>query len=200
MAVSEDDELNTRLTLLRLTDAAAFMEALFKEYYQPLGAVVYRVVSDRAVVEDLLQDVFMGVWRGLPTMPAINSYRAYLTRAALNAALRYRQRHLRQVTWDDSSATAAATAPAAPDALTSLYAAETATAVAAALAQLPPQCRVIFELSRYEELSYQQIAEALELSPKTVENQMGKALRILRRELAGVLKNLHVVLWLYFLL
>lgn len=200
MAVFEDDALNAHLTLLRLTDAAAFMEALFKEYYQPLGAVVYRVVSDRAVVEDLLQDVFLGVWQGLPTMPVINSYRAYLTRAALNAALRYRQRHLRQVTWDDSSATAAAMAPAAPDALTSLYAAETATAVAVALAQLPPQCRVIFELSRYEELSYQQIAEALELSPKTVENQMGKALRILRRELAGVLKNLNVVLWLYFLL
>ena len=65
------------------------------------------------------------------------------------------------------------------------------------MAQLPPQCRLVFELSRYEELSYQQIAEALNLSPKTVDNQMGRALRILRRELAGVLKNLY---WLLLLL
>ena len=196
MAATDDDALNARLTHLRQTDAAAFMEELFKAYYQPLGAVVYRVVPDRAVVEDVLQDVFLRVWQGLAKLPVITSYRAYLTRAALNAALRHRQRGLRQVAWDDASP--AATSPAAPEALAGLHAAETADAVAAALEQLPPQCRVIFELSRYEELSYQQIAEALEISPKTVENQMGKALRILRRELAGVLRNLYLLAWLYF--
>lgn len=66
----------------------------------------------------------------------------------------------------------------------------------AALNRLPPQCRTVFELSRYDELSYQQIAETLDISPKTVENQMGKALRILRRELSTVLKNLYSLLWL----
>ena len=198
MPAPDDNALNARLTLLRQTDAAAFMEALFKAYYQPLGGVVYRVVPDRAVVEDVLQDVFLGVWQGLAKLPAIDSYRAYLNKAALNAALRYRQRHLRQVAWDD--APAVATAPLAPDALDHLHASETAAAVAAALTQLSPQRRLIFELSRYEDLSYQQIAEALDLAPKTVENQMGRALRTLRRELAGVLKNLYLLPWLYVLL
>jgi RNA polymerase sigma-70 factor (family 1) len=194
MAISDDAALNARLTLLRQTDPAAFMELLFKTFYAPLGAVAYRVVPDRAVVEDLLQDVFLRLWQGLDSLPTIESYRAYLTRMALNAAVRYQQRAQRQVAWDD---TPPAASPVAPDALTSLHAAETADAIAGALAQLPPQCRVVFELSRYEEMSYQQIAEALEISPKTVENQMGKALRILRRELAGVLKNLY---WLLFYL
>ena len=54
----------------------------------------------------------------------------------------------------------------ASEALAALHRADTETAVAAALALLPPQCRVVFELSRYEELSYQQIAETLEISPK----------------------------------
>ncbi|TDN40565.1 sigma-70 family RNA polymerase sigma factor [Hymenobacter sp. UV11] len=192
MAISDDATLNARLTLLRQTDPAAFMELIFNTFYAPLGAVAYRVVPDRAIVEDLLQDVFLRLWQGLATLPPIESYRAYLTRMALNAAVRSQQRAQRQVAWDDAPPTAA---PVAPDALAGLHAAETAAAVAAALAQLPPQCRVIFELSRYEELSYQQIADALEISPKTVENQMGKALRILRRELAGVLKNLY---WLLF--
>ena len=191
MAKFDDTALDARLTQLRQTDPAAFIEQLFKAFYAPLGAVVYRVVPDRAVVEDILQDVFLRLWQGLADLPAIDSYRAYLTRMGLNAALRYQQRSQRQVAWDDASP---ATTPVAPDALADLHAAETAAAVQAALAQLPPQCRVVFELSRYEELSYQQIAEALEISPKTVENQMGKALRILRRELAGVLKNLYWLL------
>ena len=191
MAKFDDTALDARLTQLRQTDPAAFIEQLFKAFYAPLGAVVYRVVPDRAVVEDILQDVFLRLWQGLADLPAIDSYRAYLTRMGLNAALRYQQRSQRQVAWDDASP---ATTPVAPDALADLHAAETAAAVQAALAQLPPQCRVVFELSRYEEMSYQQIAEALEISPKTVENQMGKALRILRRELAGVLKNLYWLL------
>ena len=191
MAVPDDTSLNARLTLLRQTDPAAFIEQLFKTFYAPLGAVVHRVVPDRGVVEDILQDVFLRLWQGIDALPAIESYRAYLNRMALNAALRYQQRAQRQVAWDDAPA---ATAPVAPDALANLYAAEATEAVTAALNQLPPQCRIVFELSRYEEMSYQQIAEALEISPKTVENQMGKALRILRRELAGLLKNLYWLL------
>ena len=196
MTASDDDALNARLTLLRQTDAAAFLEELFKSNYAPLGAVVYRVVPDRAIVEDLLQDVFLRVWLGRDTLPVIASYRAYLIRMALNAALRYKERGRRQVRWDEAEPAAS---PATPDILDGLYADETAVAISAALAHLPPQCRVIFELSRLENLSYQQIAEALELAPKTVENQMGKALRILRRELAGVLKNLYLLLFLYWL-
>jgi RNA polymerase sigma-70 factor (ECF subfamily) len=60
-------------------------------------------------------------------------------------------------------------------------------AVAAALDKLPPQCRKIFELSRFEELKYREIAEQLDLSVKTVEVQMGKALRLLRRYLSEFL-------------
>jgi RNA polymerase sigma-70 factor (family 1) len=191
MAIFDDAALNARLTQLRQTDPAAFMELLFKTFYAPLGTVAYRVVPDRAVVEDILQDVFLRLWQGLDTLPAIESYRAYLNRMALNAAVRSQQRAQRQVAWDDAPADIA---PVASDALAGLHAAETADAIATALSQLPPQCRIVFELSRYEEMSYQQIADALEISPKTVENQMGKALRILRRELAGVLKNLYWLL------
>ena len=191
MPVSDDAALNARLTHLRRTDPAAFLELLFKTFYAPLGAVAYRVVPDRAAVEDLVQDVFLRLWQGLDALPALESYRAYLTRMVLNAALRHRQRAQRRVAWDDAPPAAA---PVAPDALAGLHAAEAAAAVAAALAQLPPRCRVVFELSRYEELSYQQIADALDISPKTVEHQMGKALRLLRRALAGVLRNLYGLL------
>lgn len=194
----ESPALDERLAHLRRTDEAAWMAAVFREFYAPLGQLLYRVVADRAVVEDLLQDVFMRLWQGRAEVPELASHRAYLTRAALNAALRYKQRSQRQVAWE--AAPEADTAPvAAPEALAALHHADTEVAVAAALDLLPPQCRTVFELSRYDELSYRQIAEALDISPKTVENQMGKALRILRGALAGTLQNLYGVLVLLLL-
>jgi RNA polymerase sigma-70 factor (ECF subfamily) len=56
-----------------------------------------------------------------------------------------------------------------------------------ALKLLPEQCRTIFQLSRFENLKYREIADQLGLSVKTVENQMGKALRIMRSRLAEYL-------------
>ncbi|RTQ53717.1 sigma-70 family RNA polymerase sigma factor [Hymenobacter gummosus] len=190
MAASDDASLNARLTQLRQTDPEAFFQQLFHALYNPVGTAVYRVVADRDVVDDVLQETFLSFWQGLDSLPAIDSYRAYLSRMAVNVALRHLQRTKRLVAWDD----APPAEPVAPDALAGLHAMEATDAVAAAVARLPTQCRIIFELSRYEEMSYQQIADALELSPKTVENQMGKALRILRRELAGLLKNLYWLL------
>jgi RNA polymerase sigma-70 factor (ECF subfamily) len=69
----------------------------------------------------------------------------------------------------------------------SLVAKELQSRIHKALEQLPEQCRTIFQMSRFEELKYRDIAERLEISPKTVENQMGKALKIMRTELAEFL-------------
>ena len=182
--------LEVRLSELHHAREAAWMELLFREFYQPLGQIIQRVVQDRAVTEDLLQDVFLRVWNGRATLSISTTYRAYLCRAALNAALRHQERAKRQVAWDDAPAAAE---PHADDALAHFHHREAENSVAAALGHLPPQCRTVFELSRYEELSYQQIADTLDISPKTVENHMGKALRILRRELSSVLRNLYVL-------
>lgn len=191
-AALSPDALETRLVHLRATDEAAFMELLFRAFYRPLGQVIQRVVQDRDATEDLLQDVFARVWQGREKLSITTTYRAYLYRAALNAALRYVERGKRQVAWDDAPAAAEPVGRAADE---ELHHQEATASVEAALAALPPQCRAVFMLSRYEEMSYQQIAEALEISPKTVENQMGKALRILRQQLSGVLRNLYS--WLF---
>jgi DNA-binding CsgD family transcriptional regulator len=68
---------------------------------------------------------------------------------------------------------------------------EMKASITAAINELPPKCRVVFQLSRYEELTYKEIAEQMDISVKTVENQMGKALRVLRVKLQ---QYLHVLL------
>ena len=171
------------------------MDALFQAYYAPLANAIFRVVRDRAAAEDLTQDVLTRVWHNRATIELATSWRAYLHRAALNAALRYQERAARTDRLDDALP-AGVPEPAAPlaDTLADLHHRETSAAVATALTHLPPECRRVFELSRFEELSYREIADTLAISPKTVENQMGKAPRILRQQLSGVLKNLYSLL------
>ncbi|GAB3828454.1 RNA polymerase sigma-70 factor [Hymenobacter jeollabukensis] len=188
------DALEVRLAELQRTgDGEAFMQALFKGYYRPLGNVIYRVVQDRAVAEDLLQDVFLRIWHNRETLVISTTYKAYLYRAAMNAALRHAERSKRQVGWEEASFVE----PARDTTAEQLDAQDAEQLVAVALEALPPQCRAVFLMSRQEGLSYQQIAEALDVAPKTVENQMGKALRILRDRLSGFLSGLHS--WLLML-
>jgi RNA polymerase sigma-70 factor (ECF subfamily) len=67
-----------------------------------------------------------------------------------------------------------------------------------ALSKLPEKCRAIFHLSRFEELKYQEIASQLEISIKTVETHMGKALRILRKEMKEFLPIIALMLFNMF--
>jgi RNA polymerase sigma-70 factor (ECF subfamily) len=102
-------------------------------------------------------------------------------RATRNRALnhvRHQAVAARAAALDDSEEAHAADAPTRVDAQ------ELEVAIAQAVATLPERCRAVFELSRRHHMSYAQIAEALDIAPKTVENQMGKALRILRAALA----------------
>ena len=191
-----ESALETRLAELRASGQdRAWMEALFQGYYAPLATAVARVVRDREVAQDLVQDVLTRGWHNRATIELTTSWRAYLHRAALNAALRHQERATRSVSLAEGLPAGVAE-PSAPlsDTLADLHHRETSAAVQAALTHLPTECRRVFELSRFEELSYREIADALEISPKTVENQMGKALRILRQQLGSVLKNLYALL------
>ncbi|RPD47845.1 RNA polymerase sigma-70 factor [Hymenobacter sediminis] len=185
------DALETQLAELQRTNGEAFMELLFKSYYRPLGNVVFRVVQDRAVVEDLLQDVFLRIWNNRETLTITTTFKAYLYRAALNAAMRYQERSKRQVALGEVQLPEEGSNTTAEQ----INGQEAEQAVAAALATLPPQCRAVFLLSRQEGLSYQQIADVLEVAPKTVENQMGKALKLLRQQLRGFFAGLILLLW-----
>lgn len=188
------DILESRLTTLQYTDGEAFMELLFRSFYQPLGNVIYRVVQDRATAEDLVQDLFLKVWNNRGTLAITTTYKAYLYRAAMNTALHHLQKHKRQVAWDD-----ARVPEPSRDATTEYLDGEEAElAVAGALEALPPQCRAVFVMSREEGMSYRQIAEALNVAPKTVENQMGKALRLLRERLSSFLSGMSMCVAMVF--
>ncbi|MGV3538331.1 MAG: RNA polymerase sigma-70 factor [Rufibacter sp.] len=176
-----DQELHALLK----TNEQKFMEALFKQYYGILCRTAVRFTKDTEAAEDLVQEVFCKIWQNREVLEVSTSYKAYLVRSVTNQALNYIEKQKRLVLTEDSSSFESSFS--ANTTLELMEGTEMEGRVQQALAVLPPQCRLIFEMSRYEELTYKEIADSLQLSPKTVENQMGKALRILRERLLVIL-------------
>jgi RNA polymerase sigma-70 factor (ECF subfamily) len=172
-----DSELLARL---RAGDQDAF-DSLFRTHYAQLVAVAERMLGDRGSAEEVVQDVMLELWRRRTSLAVETSLRAYLFRSARNRSLnliRHERVALR------AEPIAAADAPSVPPADREAAEAEIAAALEVAMAALPPRCREVFELSRIHGLRYAEIAAALDISIKTVEAQMGKALRIVREKMA----------------
>jgi len=177
---SPDADDGALLARLRAGDAAAF-DAIFRARYATLVGVAERMLRDRAVAEELVQEVLLNLWRRREALAPDEALGPYLVRATRNRALNH-LRHLHVERRDAVHAAGPTEAPAAGAA--HVVAAELARAVGAAVAELPPRCREVFTLSRGRGLSYAEIAAALDISVKTVEAQMGRALRTLRERLA----------------
>ena len=174
----DDGELLRRI---QQGDEGAY-DTAFRAWYAPLVRVATALVRDRDAAEEVAQDVMLELWRRRHVLDATISLRAYLLRSIRNRSLNYlRHARVRRDTAPDVEALY--DEPIGSDA--PVVANELADAVSVVLRELPPRCREVFELSRVDGLRYAEIAETLGISQKTVEAQIGKALRILRARLAN---------------
>jgi RNA polymerase sigma-70 factor, ECF subfamily len=173
----DDRELLERV---RAGDEAAY-DTVFRTWYPPLVRVAGALLKDSDAAEEVVQDVMVELWRRRHVMDADTTLRAYLLRAVRNRSLNH-LRHLKVRRDTTSDVEALYDEPIAAD--QPVVANELSEAVKVALDGLPPRCREVFDLSRVHGLKYAEIAESLGISQKTVEAQMGKALRILRERLA----------------
>jgi RNA polymerase sigma-70 factor, ECF subfamily len=190
------EQLNdpTLLTALQQGDEKAF-DTLFRAYYEPLCRYACTMTEqDMDEAEDVVQQVFVKFWEQRAALEVQWSVKAYLYKMVYNRCLnRIRDARTREQYKAHNAQQLEQGHDPQPGA-----AAELSERLQQALRALPTECRRIFELSRFEELKYREIAEQLGISIKTVETQMGKALRILRMELADYLAVLLGVLFWFF--
>jgi RNA polymerase sigma-70 factor, ECF subfamily len=170
--------------LLSQRNEKAF-EQVFKEHYKPLHAYAFTLLKDDMAAEEMVQNVFYKLWERTEGLNITGSVGGYLYRAVHNESLNYikhqkvRSEHSLRVSYHmDGRGESAAR---------SVQVKELEEKIRTALSELPEGCRTVFQLSRFEELKYSQIADTLGISIKTVENQMGKALKLLRARLAEFL-------------
>ena len=169
-------EITTNITDL---SSEITFEKVFKAYYQQLAAFAYQYVEDHATAEEIVQDVFTNVWSKSDQIEIRTAIKSYLYGAVRNACLnfikhkkiqkRYEEHELRRSEGYETDF---------------MELDELQEEIEAGLAQLPEKCRRIFEMSRFEEKKYKEIADELGLSIKTVENQMGRALKVMRTALS----------------
>ena len=168
---------------LRAGDGDAF-ERLFRLHCQPLISFVRRYVRDPSVAEGLVQDVFLAVWARRSELDPTRNIKTYLYTAAKNQALKYfRHSEVER----RSTEALAAELPRPKTVEDERREKEIAASVYQAIEALPEKCRIIFTMNRYDRLTYAEIAEIQEISVKTVETQMGRALKSLRERLAYLL-------------
>ncbi|MEP6795698.1 MAG: RNA polymerase sigma-70 factor [Saprospiraceae bacterium] len=161
-------------------------EQLFKNQYPFVCSIVYKYVGDKSKVEDIAQEIFAELWIKRDQISIHTSVAAYLRRMAASRALNY-LRDTKKHNWDDLDTLSETPLEATyqpPEAIQRLEAEELQKSLHEAIEKLPEKCRIIFMLSRFDELTYAEIAQNLDISIKTVENQIGKALKYLRLALS----------------
>ncbi len=156
-------------------------EQLFKQYYKELCRHSLRFVKQEEVAEELVQDVFIKVWQKKQQHNGPESIKAYLYTAVRNSSMNYlKSQFARQKFEDHKSTQNYLQTESTEEKLNYL---ELSLLVDEAVERLPRQCRTIFEMSRSSGFSHEEIAKEMQISPKTVENQIGIALKKLKKHL-----------------
>jgi RNA polymerase sigma-70 factor (ECF subfamily) len=163
------------------TDARQGCELLFRQYFAPLCSHAIRFVYDRQVAEDIVADIFFTFYTKGFYQQVKGSYRAYLYQAVRNRAynsLRWELGRQESLPDELDQADTEATQPDRLMQQNELY-----WGLEQAVQQLSPQRQRVFLMSRFEGKSYKEIALALHLAPKTVENHLLQAIAIIRQSL-----------------
>ncbi|WP_256009257.1 RNA polymerase sigma-70 factor [Desertivirga xinjiangensis] len=180
------------LKYLKEDESKAF-DLLFRKYFHKLFLFARKHLRDDHLAEDLLMDVILSFWEKREKLITIDNIDAFLYRSVKNKiADHYRKKVL--LTEPIEEAISSLSACDSTDAYTQLK--ETRDAYLQGIGQLSEQRRRVFELRRHEHLSVSEVAERLDISPKTVENHMTAALNFLRQHL----KKIGIASFFLFLL
>lgn len=157
------------------------LKQLFDTHYDFACNTAYKFVKDGDLAQDLAQEVFIKLWEKREQININNSFKSYLYRMTSNQALAWMRVKKNQRPQDLDS-----TSPLhfVSSGESSVLDKELENLLNNTIQNLPERCKMVFTLSRFEDKSYKEIAEIMEISIKTVENQMGKALKTLRVALA----------------
>jgi len=158
---------------------------IFHYYYSGLCAYCEKITGKQDVAEDIVQELFVTLWIKCGQIQIVSSLKNYLFTSVKNRSLDYLKHEQRKT----RKLSRFAQEKEPPENLSSLWFAEAELQVVVekSLEKLPPRCREIFELSRFEGLKNQEIADKLGLSKRTVELQVSNALKKLRTDLKDYL-------------
>ncbi len=159
-------------------DGSKGIELIFKQYYEVMCKTAYRITKEQSLAEDIVQEVFYELYKKREKLN-IESLLGYLRRAVYNRAINKVKSSRSYVDADEISYELSDSRTNSQEDMEYM---ELEAFINKVIDSLPEKCRLVFVMNRFEQLSYKEVAAKLEISVKTVENQMSKALKILRAE------------------
>lgn len=157
-------------------------ELAYHQYSQKLFRIAFNIIKDRAIVEELVQNVYCSLWEKKDSLELKGPLENYIVRAVKLAALDHirtkmtHQNHLRSSLAEHSKSTTCTE--------NQVMFNELSQTLLQLTEQLPHQCRQVFRLSREKGMTIREISSALFIAEKTVEAHLTKALKFLRKELS----------------
>ncbi len=170
-------------------------EKMYTSHFRGMYSYAYTFLKDEVHAEEIVQSVFLKIWEKKDSLQVKQSIKSYLYRMVHNDCMNMLQhesvkaKYIKEKSYvmkNENESTGK-----------KMQAAELEEKFSIALRELPEQCRTIFQLSRFEDMKYREIAHHLGIAEKTVENQMGKALKILRLRLADFLVLVITIVTLF---
>jgi len=161
-------------------------EQLFRQYYSVLCSYAYRFVNDSDTAEEIVQDLFYKLWEKKDELQINTSVKSYLYSAVHNRCLKFIEHHHVETRYKNYYLLHESEVDNEPQNYTNLL--ELQGIIDNTLESLPEKCSKIFKLNRFDGLKYYEIAEKLSISVKTVEANMGRALKMLRKNLRNYME------------
>lgn len=165
---------------------------VFKSYYSPLCVYASDILKSKALAEEVVQDVFLKLWNNRNNISVKHSLKSYLYRMVHNHTLNYIRDHLsntNEISADDLTIRAKILdIESAANILDDIISQQIETELKLAIEELSPQCREIFQMARYQQLTYSEIATKLDISVSTVKSQMMRAIEKLKSLMESHLK------------
>ena len=183
-----DDQL---LFLLKKGNMRAF-NRIYKKYWKRLFTYAYKIFEDKHICEDLVQEVFIKLWRNA-SESTINNLEAYLFKA-----VKYQiSNNIRRLKWTASHDESLNEVVSANRTESRIELDELQQLVEASVQMLPAKCQEVFRLSRNEHLSNQEIADRLNISIRTVEAHIHQALKLMKGHILNTVISVVIFLGLH---
>lgn len=148
----------------------------FNKYYPMLCDIAYGYIADKDDCEDIVQELFVGVWKRSKDELPEEEFLSYVTASVRNNCISIlrKRKNVKILSMEDSPTEFANLEN--EDEKDDSY----SEMLYEMLSKLPPKCKDVFMMSRFKNMKYREIAKELNISEKTVENHMGKAIKLLR--------------------
>lgn len=177
-------EIDSLFWKIALNDDKEAFRKLFTDFFAPLCVYAHRFVEDLGISEDLVQDVFFNLWKNRKSLEIRTSTRNFLVTTVKNSCIDYLRRKEVEARY---TAAQSQNSDSIYDTEDLYIISELEENINKALVKLPDKIRIVFEMNRFQDLTYAEIAQQKEISVKTVEAYMTKALKHLREELKDYL-------------